>query len=45
MAVYFNIAGGASLVAYWHWHSLHYGQETYWKGILSHDLEPGRVHG
>jgi beta-galactosidase len=45
LAVYFNIAGGANLVAYWHWHSLHYGQETYWKGVLSHDLEPGRVYG
>ena len=32
------------MVAYWHWSSLHYGQETYWKGILSHDLEPNRVY-
>lgn len=31
------------MVAYWHWHSLHYGQETYWRGVLSHDLEPNRV--
>ena len=45
LAVYFNIAGGANLIGYWHWHSLHYGQETYWKGVLSHDLEPGRVYG
>ena len=44
LAVYANIASGADLVAYWHWHSLHYGQETYWKGVLSHDLEPGRVY-
>jgi beta-galactosidase len=43
-AVFANIASGASLIAYWHWHSLHYGQETYWKGVLSHDLEPGRVY-
>jgi len=42
--VYSHLAGGADLVAYWHWHSLHYGQETYWKGILSHDLEPNRVY-
>jgi beta-galactosidase len=41
---YSHIAAGASLVAYWHWHSLHYGQETYWKGLLSHDLEPNRVY-
>jgi beta-galactosidase len=31
------------MVAYWHWHSLHYGQETYWRGVLSHDLEPNRA--
>ncbi|MDH4198417.1 MAG: beta-galactosidase trimerization domain-containing protein, partial [Candidatus Aminicenantes bacterium] len=37
------ILSGANLVGYWHWHSLHYGQETYWKGVLGHDLEPGRV--
>jgi beta-galactosidase len=45
LAVYANIASGANLIAYWHWHSLHYGQETYWKGVLAHDLEPGRVYG
>jgi len=45
LAAYANIASGANLIAYWHWHSLHYGQETYWKGVLSHDLEPGRVYG
>jgi beta-galactosidase len=44
LAAYANIASGANLVAYWHWHSLHYGQETYWKGVLAHDLEPGRVY-
>ncbi|MGE5646611.1 MAG: beta-galactosidase [Acidobacteriota bacterium] len=42
--VYSHVASGANLVAYWHWHSLHYGQETYWKGVLSHDLEPNRVY-
>jgi beta-galactosidase len=45
LAVYANILSGANLVAYWHWHSLHYGQETYWKGVLAHDLEPGRIYG
>lgn len=39
-----HIASGANMVAYWHWHSLHYGQETYWKGVLSHDLEPNRIY-
>ncbi len=42
--VYSHIASGANMVAYWHWHSLHYGQETYWKGVLSHDLEPNRAY-
>ena len=42
--VYSNIGSGANMVAYWHWHSLHYGQETYWKGILSHDLDTNRVY-
>jgi beta-galactosidase len=41
---YSHVASGANLVAYWHWHSLHYGQETYWKGVLSHDLEPNRAY-
>ncbi len=36
---------GAELLEYWHWHSLHYGFETYWGGVLGHDLEPGRVYG
>ena len=38
------LASGANAVLYWHWHSLHYGQETYWKGVLSHDLEPNRLY-
>lgn len=35
---------GADLLAYWHWHTLHYGAETYWGGVLGHDLEPGRIY-
>jgi beta-galactosidase len=42
--VYSHIAGGANMVEYWHWHSNHYGQETYWKGVLGHDLEPNRFY-
>jgi beta-galactosidase len=42
--VYTHIASGANMVEYWHWHSIHYGQETYWKGVLSHDLEPNRAY-
>lgn len=41
---YACIGSGANMVSYWHWHSLHYGQETYWKGILSHDLQPNRIY-
>ncbi len=42
--VYTHLAAGANMVEYWHWHSLHYGQETYWKGVLSHDLLPNRTY-
>ena len=35
------VARGARLVEYWHWHSLHYGAETYWGGILGHSLRAG----
>ena len=42
--VYTDIASGANMVEYWHWHSIHAGQETYWKGVLSHDLEPNRAY-
>ncbi len=42
--VYAHVAAGANMVQYWHWSSLHYGQETYWKGVLSHDLEPNRAY-
>jgi len=39
-----HYASGANMVEYWHWHSNHSGNETYWKGILSHDLKPNRVY-
>ena len=42
--VYTYLAGGANMVEYWHWASIAANQETYWKGILSHDLEPNRVY-
>jgi beta-galactosidase len=43
-AVYAYVSRGANMVEYWHWHSLHYGTETYWGGVLNHDLEPGRFY-
>jgi beta-galactosidase len=42
--VYTDVSSGANMVEYWHWHSIHAGQETYWKGVLSHDLEPNRAY-
>jgi beta-galactosidase len=42
--VYTHLSSGANMVEYWHWHSIHYGQETYWKGIFAHDLEPNRAY-
>ncbi|WP_413733044.1 beta-galactosidase [Sodalis sp. RH20] len=39
-----HIASGARLVGYWHWHSIHNSYETYWKGLLSHDLRPNPVY-
>jgi beta-galactosidase len=37
-------ARGADMLAYWHWHTLHYGFETYWGGLLGHDLERNRLY-
>ncbi|MCJ1674611.1 MULTISPECIES: beta-galactosidase [unclassified Rathayibacter] len=37
------VSRGASMVEYWHWHTLHFGFETHWGGVLPHSLEPGRV--
>jgi beta-galactosidase len=42
--VYTNLSSGANMIEYWHWASIHSGQETYWKGVLSHDLEPNRAY-
>lgn len=39
-----HVASGANMVAYWHWHSLHNAVETYWKGLLSHDLKSNATY-
>ncbi|WP_442587615.1 beta-galactosidase [Pedobacter sp. AW31-3R] len=39
-----HVASGASMVEYWHWHSIHNSAETYWKGLLSHDFEPNPTY-
>jgi len=38
------ISRGAELVEYWHWHTLPYGIENHWGGVLPHSLEPGRSY-
>ncbi|HEY9291748.1 MAG TPA: beta-galactosidase [Microlunatus sp.] len=38
------ISRGATMIEYWHWHTLHYGAETYWGGVLPHSQQPGRVY-
>jgi len=42
--VYTHLANGADMVEYWHWASIAANQETYWKGVLSHDYEPNRAY-
>ncbi len=42
--VYTDLSSGANMVEYWHWGSIHSGQETYWKGVLSHALQPHRAY-
>jgi beta-galactosidase len=39
-----HVASGASMLEYWHWHSIHNSAETYWKGLLSHDFEPNPTY-
>ena len=35
------LARGGRMVEYWHWHTLHFGTETYWGGVLPHSRRPG----
>jgi len=42
--VYTHLSNGANMVEYWHWASIAANQETYWKGVLAHDLEPDRAY-
>ena len=39
-----HVACGAQGVEYWHWHSIHNALESYWKGVLSHDLQPNDTY-
>lgn len=42
LAAHALVARGASSICYWHFASCHTGHESYWGGMVSHDLEPGR---
>lgn len=44
LQAYSHIASGAVCVEYWNWNSLHNSLETYWRGVLGHDLHVGRVY-
>lgn len=39
LQAYSHLASGADGLMYWHWHSIHHSFETYWRGLLSHDLQ------
>ena len=39
-----HLASCASMLEYWHWHSIDNSAETYWKGLLSHDFEPNPTY-
>ena len=36
------ISRGATMIEYWHWHTLPFGAETHWGGVLPHSGKPGR---
>lgn len=44
LLAYSHLSSGALGLMYWNWHSIHNSFETYWKGVLSHDLLPGEVY-
>lgn len=39
-----HLANGANCVEYWHWHSIHNAIESYWKGVLSHNLKENATY-
>lgn len=44
LQAYSHFGSGSNSVMYWHWHSIHNAIETYWKGILSHDLKENAIY-
>lgn len=39
-----HLASGAVCVEYWHWHSIHNAIESFWKGVLSHNLKENATY-
>lgn len=44
LLAYSHLASGANSVMYWHWHSIHNSAESYWKGVLSHNLKENEIY-
>lgn len=44
LLAYSHLASGSNSVMYWHWHSIHNSAESYWKGVLSHDLKENEIY-
>ena len=44
LQAYSHIANGSNSVMYWHWHSIHNANESYWKGVLSHDFSENETY-
>ena len=44
LQAYSHLACGANSVMYWHFHSIHNSAETYWKGVLSHNLAENETY-
>ncbi len=44
LQAYSHLSSGANSVMYWHWHSIHHSFESYWKGVLSHDLSENATY-
>ncbi|MBO5209824.1 MAG: beta-galactosidase [Lachnospiraceae bacterium] len=44
MQAFSHLASGSNSVMYWHWHSIHNAIESYWKGVLSHNLKENATY-
>ncbi len=44
LQAYSHLSSGANSVMYWNWHSIHNSFESYWRGILSHNLAENETY-